>query len=175
MNWHNLILISLLFFEPGLIKDRIVLPGGWRYPTVDELSEVPGRKESPSKYTKAVADFNGDGINDEAYLLKSTTFNGQGLLVRLSDKRNGYKWLQLDTIDWGKEKPEVKLSVGVDIAPPGEYETVYGKGYFENPKGEPEVLRLERPAINYFQFESANSFFYWDNKTEKFMRIWISD
>jgi len=65
--------------------------------------------------------------------------------------------------------------MGVDIVKPGHYKTACGKGYFECEKGEPEVLKLKQPAIDYFRFESANSFFFWDCNTNSFKRIWISD
>jgi hypothetical protein len=169
-------LLFLIFLVmPSYAKDKIALPEGWRYPTAEEWSDEPGRKDSPTKYSKAVADFNGDGINDEAYLLKSTKFSGEGLLVYLSDKQKGFRWVVLDTIDWGKEYPKVSLSMGVNVAKPGLYKTACGKGYFECAKGEPEVLKLKRPAIDYFKFESANSFFYWGDKANSFKRIWISD
>ena len=65
--------------------------------------------------------------------------------------------------------------MGINTVKPGEYKTVCGKGYFKCEKGEPEVLKLKRPAIDYFKFQSANSFFFWDDKTGDFKRIWISD
>ncbi len=175
MYWLNIIFVSLLLVKPAIAKDEIMLPEGWRYPSPSELSAEPARNDSPTKYSKAVADFNGDGIVDEAYLLKSTKFSGEGLFVRLSDKRIGFKWVELDIIDWGKEYPKVDLSMGIDIAKHGKYKTACGKGYFECNEGEPEVLNLKQPAINYFRFESANSFFVWDNKTRRFNRIWMSD
>jgi hypothetical protein len=170
-----IVLLFLLLTVPSYSKDKITMPDGWRFPTAEELSDDVNRKDSPTKYAKAVADFNGDGINDEAVLLKSTKFSGEGLFVRLSDNQNGFKWIELDVIDWGKKYPKVNLSMGIDIAKPGEYKTACGKGYFECKEGEPEVLKLRRPAINYFRFESANSFFVWDEKTTGFKRIWISD
>ena len=169
------ILFLILLVTPSFAKDNIVLPEGWRYPTTAELSDEPGRKDTPTKYIKVVADFNGDGIDDEAYLVKSTKFSGEGLLVRVSDKQKGYMWLTLATIDWGKKYPNVNLSMGIDIVKSGEYNTACGKGYYECEKGEPKVLKLKRPAINYFKFESANSFFFWDDKTAKFKSIGISD
>ncbi len=114
----HLIVISFLLTSVSYAGEKISLPDGWRFPTEDELTYV-SRKQSPVKYSKAVADFNGDGINDEAALLKSTKFSGEGLFVRLSDKQKGFKWIELDVIDWGKEYPKVDLSMGVDIAKPG--------------------------------------------------------
>jgi len=167
-------MIYLLIASASYAGEKATLPEGWRYPTEEELSYV-SRKESPTKYSKAVADFSDDGINDEAFLLKSTKFSGEGLFVRISDKRGGFRWLELDVIDWGKKYPKVDLSMGIDIANHGEYKTACGKGYFACKEGEPDVLKLRRPAIDYFRFESANSFFVWDDKTASFKRIWMSD
>jgi hypothetical protein len=84
-------------------KNNFPLPDGWRFPTSNELSDDSLRNDSPFKYSKAIADFNGDGINDEAYLLKSKKYSGEGLFVRLSVSKKGYEWIMLDTIDRGKE------------------------------------------------------------------------
>jgi hypothetical protein len=65
--------------------------------------------------------------------------------------------------------------MGIDTVTTGDYKTACGKGYWECKKSEPEILNLKHVAINYFKFESANSFFYWDDKTGSFKRIWISD
>ena len=175
MHWLSLLFISFFIVNTAVAQEKITLPDSWRYPTAEELSEEPGRKDSPTKFTKAVADFNGDGINDEALLLKSTKFSGEGLFVRLSDKQKGFRWVKLDVIDWGTKYPKVNLSMGIATAKPGEYKTACGKGYFECKEGEPEVLKLKRPAIDYFKFESANSFFVWDDKLGSFKRIWMSD
>ena len=77
----NLILAYLLIASAAYAGSEITLPEGWRFPTEEELSYV-SRKDSPTKYARAIADFNGDGINDEAYLLKSTHISGEGLFVR---------------------------------------------------------------------------------------------
>ena len=106
--------------------------------------------------------------------MKSTKFSGQGLLVKLSEG-NKYIWIVLDTINWGEKYPHVDLSMGISKVSPGEYETACGKGYFECGPDEPEVLVLKLPGIDYFRFASANSFFYWDNASKSFKRIWISD
>ena len=45
------------------------------------------RAESPTRFAAATADFNGDGRLDEALLLKSTTFSGEGLWVYLSGRK----------------------------------------------------------------------------------------
>lgn len=152
------------------------LPEGWRFATKDELKTPPinWREESPSKFTKAEADFNGDGKTDIAYLAKSTEYSGQGLLVRLSSK-NKYEWLVLDEIKWGAEYPNVDLSMGIEIAEPQNMKTACGKGYWECSGIEKPEITLKNPGINYYKFASASSVFYWDSTRMKFIRIWTSD
>jgi hypothetical protein len=71
---------------PALAEEE--LPKGWRFATYDEFKTPPinWRDESPSRFTQAEADFSGDGKTDIAYLVKSTRYSGQGLLVKLSEK-----------------------------------------------------------------------------------------
>jgi hypothetical protein len=65
--------------------------------------------------------------------------------------------------------------VGIDIVQPGEYRTACGKGYWKCGEGEPDKLTLDRPAISFFNFERASSFFFFDSATRSFLRIPISD
>jgi hypothetical protein len=69
--------------------------------------------------------------------------------------------------------------MGVEVLPPGAYrytcverdnDCVATPGANEN---ERPTMTLERPAISYFRFESAASFFYWEQGG--FVRVWISD
>ncbi|MFB2863414.1 hypothetical protein [Aeromonas sp. MdU4] len=150
------------------------LPEGWRMPTAQELADEPLRNESPTKYSTAEGDFNGDGKTDYAFLLKSTKFSGEGLWVKLSTA-NGDEWIVLEQTDWGKEYPNVNLAMGIDLADKGRYTTLCGKGYWTCEKGEPETLTLENPSIHYFKFASSDSVFFWNKKSKKFDRVWLSD
>jgi hypothetical protein len=93
-----------------------------------------------------------------------------GLFVTLSSQKR-VDPLLLEAID-GKQR--IKL-MGIDVAKPGTYKTACGKGYWACERGEPAVLKLKFPAINFFRFGSGNSYFVWDTKTKKFKRIWMSD
>ncbi len=153
------------------------LPPGWRFPSAKEIAE-PARKDNPSAYAKAVADFNGDGVDDEAILLKSVRFSGEALWVRLSGGNHQFTWVKLDEIDWGKQYPNVDLSMGIDVLPPG----VYAYGCFDGAKecnfGPDESrpkLNLHNPSLAYYKMESAGSLFFWSKKHKRFMRVWISD
>jgi hypothetical protein len=39
----------------------------------------------------------------------------------------------------------------------------------------PDKLTLDRPAVSFFNFERASSFFFFDSATRSFLRIPISD
>lgn len=117
------------------------------------------------------ADFNGDGIKDEAWLLKNKKKNKYGLFIFLGSKSGDRKIFKL------AEYPirEQIVSMGIVLLEPNTYETACGKGYWDCAPGEPEKLILEKPGIDLFQFESADSLFYWNSKKGNFKRIWLSD
>jgi hypothetical protein len=143
---------------------------GWRAPTTSELSDdFAWRKENANLYLKAKADFDGDGKEDEASLLINDKENKMGLFVTLFSQ--GKKSILLETI---KDKKNI-IGMGIKSAKSGKYKTACGKGYWDCKKGEPAELNLRMPAMDLFQYESANSFFVWDSKIKKFKRIWMSD
>ncbi|HXX35768.1 MAG TPA: hypothetical protein VEM15_14965, partial [Thermodesulfobacteriota bacterium] len=127
------------------------------------------RREDPNLYLTAKADFDGDGKEDEAFLLINVNENKIGLFVQLSSYPE--KKIQLDEI-----QNRAWLDVmGVTVVKPGNYKTACGKGYWACEKDEPPALNLKLAAIDYFKEGSANSFFVWDVKKKKFNRIWMSD
>lgn len=65
--------------------------------------------------------------------------------------------------------------MGIGLVKPGKFKTACNKGYWGCVPGEPEDLSLTTDAIDYFMFESANSFFFWDSRNNVFKRIWMSD
>ena len=145
---------------------------GWRYPAesdyIDDWKEF--RKEVPVPF-HVQADFNGDGLIDDAWILIRTKGKGWGLFVFMGQPSNSKKIIQLDD----NPNNDYPQRMGIALAKPDKYKTACGKGYFECEKGEPAVLDLKQPGIDYFVYESANSFFYWEKKTNSFKRIWISD
>jgi hypothetical protein len=151
------------------------LPKDWRLPTKAELADNE-RNESPTRYAAAKADFNGDGREDEALLLKSSTFSGEGLWVRLSSPSSKSTWVKLDEINWGPEYPTVDLAMGIEVAPPGKYPYACFDDDKECDFGNdrPEIA-LKRPSLVHFKFGSASSMHFWSDKDRKFRRIWTSD
>ncbi|MGH8677807.1 MAG: hypothetical protein ACREUQ_05580 [Burkholderiales bacterium] len=136
------------------------------------------RLDSPTRYTQADGDFNGDGIVDQAYVLKSTRFSGEALWVWLSTPSGGHRWIQLDQIKWPKEYSSVGLAMGVERQEPG----VVAYACFDSAKncdfgpaeGRPK-LKLRDASLVYFKPESAASLYFWSNKHSLFIRVWLSD
>jgi hypothetical protein len=155
--------------------EQIVPPNGWRFPTQKELSDKE-RSGSSTKFAVASADFNGDGIDDQAFIFKSTKFSGQGLLVRLSDTKSGYRWITLDQINWGPKYPDVNLDMGLETLPPGthEYLCVVTGNDCIRPEKDRLKMKTKTASILYYRFGSAASMFFWDTKSKNFVKAWLS-
>jgi hypothetical protein len=148
------------------------LPKDYRYPTDSDRTHdwEAFKKETPTPF-HARADYNGDGRDDDAWILLGTDGPGWGLFVFLSTPSGSPTVLTLD-----RNKGDVPAqTMGVGVTPKGSYPTACGKGYWACEKGEPETLHLTLPAINYFKFESADSVFWWNSESKQFIRTWKSD
>lgn len=146
-------------------------PAGWKPATKSDYSDedLSFRKNQAPNHIEA--DFNGDGITDQAWILINTSKSFYGLFVFLGQKTGGHKML---TLDEHKRETE-KLFMGISLLEPGHYKTACGKGYWECKDDETQILNLITPGINFFAFESANSVFYWNSRENEFKRIWMSD
>jgi hypothetical protein len=68
--------------------------------------------------------------------------------------------------------------MAVEVAPPG----IHAYGCFDGakdcnfgPHEQRPKLKLRDPAIVYYKPESAGSMYFWSNKHNRFMRVWLSD
>ena len=153
-------ILFLLIIPFGLSARDI---SSWRTPGQNDLGQDSSwRMEDPDLYLIAKADFDGDGKEDVAHLLINDKENKVGLFVRLSSRKKAEPLL-LEEID---DKNTIEI-MGVEVAKPGAYRTACGKGYWPCEKGEPAQLRLHRAAIDFFRFESANSYFIWRASKEE--------
>jgi hypothetical protein len=140
----------------------------WRKPTAAEIGQT-WRNQSPHHYAEVSADFDGDGRPDQARLMVATSGRQAALVVELGDSPAHEIVLDLlDDVAWLD-------TMGIDVVAPGKYPTACGKGYWKCERAEPAELTLHRPAIDYFRFESANSYFVYDSEAQRFQRIWMSD
>ena len=145
----------------------------WRYPSERDITGdwQDSRQEGREFYT-FTADFNGDGERDEAWILIKKDDSEWGLFVFLSTEDGEWRIIELVRYKMTEMIPQ---GMGIWPAPPGSYETACGKGYYKCDRNEPEAIKLKNPAIDFFRFQSANSFFVWDRDSDEFERIWISD
>ena len=151
-------------------------PSGWRFPCESDYSGAwKAYQYNQSKPFHVEGDFNRDGLRDDAWILFSTESRSFGLFAFVSGKDGTYKSIRLSTNHHDNGPKVVPQSMGIRLAIPKEYITACGKGYRDCEQGEPEVLRLGMPSIDYYQFEGANSIFWWDNEAKTFNRTWISD
>jgi hypothetical protein len=145
------------------------VPEGWRQPTASEATES-WRRKSATKYLVVRGDFDGDGKPDTALLLVNGAGSKFALFILLASDRH---WQQVG------EENDVKLldSMGISLVKPGRYETACGKGYDDSfcAHGEPDYLKLSKPAVDMFVQESADSIVYWDSKAKQFRDIQMSD
>lgn len=118
-----------------------------------------------------IADFNGDGLGDQAWILIKIDGSEYGLFAFLGKKSGGYRVLVLDEV----KKESKYLNMGISMMPEGEYPTACAKGYGRCSEDQPKAVKFKYPGINYFVFESANSVCYWDDTAQGFKEIWMSD
>lgn len=167
--YKTLCIVVLVLLTPLPLSAQDI--PGWRVPRQSELADDLGwRKEDPNLYLMGKADFDGDGREDVARLLINDKEDKMGLFVTLSSRKKPEPLL-LEAMD---DKQTIEI-MGIGIVKPGTYKTACGNGYWPCKNGEPAVLRLKNPAIDFFRFESANSYFVWAKETKQFRRIWMSD
>lgn len=148
------------------------LPKGWRITTQNELTDNV-RRESPTRYSTAEGDFNGDGVMDSAFLLRRASRANEGLWVYLSQADGSFRWVKL------QDYPATSGSdsgMGIASSKPG----VHSYGCFCDAnecnlgKVRPK-LQLRDPAIELFKIESAASMYFWSRSQEKFLCVVLSD
>jgi len=146
-------------------------PDGWRYPGEPDFNGpwLDFRDKIPNPF-HVKADFNGDGEDDDAWIMIRVDNSGWGLFVFMGDNDG-----QVRIIKLMDEPGRSYSSFGIELVQPGAYETACGKGYWDCAPGESAVIVLKRPGINFFKYESANSFYFWDDEEEEFKSVSISD
>lgn len=167
----------LILLAGGALSAHGDLPAGWRVPRAGELAD-PMRQASQTRHAQAVADFNADGRDDAAFLLKSEKNGDEALWVHLSQGERGYRWIELDRIGWGAKTASADLSMAIEVEPPG----VVAYGCFDGspdcnfgPESQRPKLKLSAPSLMYFRLGSAASLYFWSNSKQRFLRVWLSD
>jgi beta-lactamase regulating signal transducer with metallopeptidase domain/ankyrin repeat protein len=148
-------------------------PRGWDSPGPEVMRANPMRAGSPSLYTEARADIDGDGREDHAALFVAADRSREGLFVKLSSRRSG-QWQLAASTD--RDPGLDGLHMGIAIEAPGTYQAACTRGVGAPcaPGATTEVV-LAQSAIAFFAFESARSLVYWDGVAGELRQVWTSD
>lgn len=145
----------------------------WRFPDDADITyDWEIYRQDGSEFFTVTEDFNGDHKQDEAWFLIKNDDSEWGLFVFLDAHSKDPEIVELDRTKMSECPPQC---MGIALAPWGYQVTLCGKDYFECDLSEPKIINLKLPAIDYFRFESANSYFAWNKELDSFERIWISD
>ena len=158
------------------VQTKFEVPYGYRLPT---KSDITGDWKQFNAPNHLEADFNGDGIKDEAYILpKEGSKLGYGVFVSINKANGG--------IQTGRKFQMFKLTSRDDMQPqsfaielenPSNeiWETACGKGYWECEIGEPAEFQIKNPSIMFCYIESACTMYMWDSDKLSFKEIQFSD
>jgi hypothetical protein len=165
------LLILVLSLAPTTLAGQRP-PKGWRFPIEsDYVGEWKDFRERLPVPFHVKADFTGDKIADDAWILIRSDNKGWGLFVFLGRRSGKAKIVQLDN----HPEDSSPQKMGIALARPGDHKTACGKGYYECKRSEPEMLRLKNPGIEYFYHEVSSSIFYWSKSANRFKQVLISD
>jgi len=176
-NWYSLMgetraRAALTKPFPTSLRATVTPPNGYRFPTEADYRGdwLEFRKQLPVPF-HAEADFNGDALPDDAWILLRRDDPGWGVFVFLGRRLGSPRLMTLEEVSG-----DVPIHRhGISVVPPGRYQTACGKGYWDCKADESESLTFKLPAINFFVYESANSYFWWDPRAEAFKQTSISD
>jgi len=162
--------VCLVLVIAGTASAQTAPPPGLRFPSEADrsLAWSAFADEVPEPW-HATADFDGNGLPDIAWILLSDMGTEWSLCVFLN--RNGG---QSDVVELDSGRGPAQF-YGIAVAVPDEYLTACGKGYWPCATDEPPQLDLSLPALNFYVFESANAFFWWNSEVSRFEQTWMSD
>jgi hypothetical protein len=183
---RNLLLAVLVL--GSISNGSPVLPDGWILPKHSAFDGA-WRKSNPSRYLKAGADLDCDGIEDSVFILQPVKGPGMGLFAFLQDAKGSYKPKLLfdsrkDGADLkGRSESEInkvqfwyRSLFGIKAVERGIYPTACGRGYRECGKSEKRKVEMACGGIDFFPFgEGGNINFYWDRGRKKFLSAVMGD
>jgi len=163
----SLLLSSLLLSS---LSAQVQPPPGWRFPNKNDVKDDWEAYKSPAH---VVADFNGDGLQDEAWILLRQNNQGWGVFVFLGTKQGAPQIIKLVAPPqaWPAQR------FGISLAQPSRknWKTVCGKGYYVCKPGEPEEIQITLPSIEFCYIDSACSVYMWNVKANAFSKYQMSD
>lgn len=163
-----LALIALMTSEV-VAEPHSLAVSGWRNPTPAELGTAEDqqwREVDPARYLFLIGDFDGDGKPDEARLMVRGDGKAFGLFVKLAAR---------DAVVKLDEFPDIKMlpSMGIKRVAPAEYPTACARG-LDCAEDEPRYIRVTHDAIDYFQHDVVDRYYYWSDSRHAFAQVGIN-
>jgi hypothetical protein len=159
----------------GIKQLSFEVPEGYRLPTKNDVFGDWERFDAPNHLK---ADFNSDGIEDEAYILpRKGSDVGYGAFVSMSKVNKniqaGHEF-QMFKLIYGDMSPQ---SFAIELAEPSNetWKTACGKGYWDCGIDEPDEIKITRPSIMFCYIESACHIYLLGEDRESFKKIALSD
>jgi hypothetical protein len=164
------LLIGIFTILAPSISAQVQPPPGWRFPQKNDIKDDWEVYKFP---VHIVADFNGDGFRDEAWILLRQADSGWGLFVFLGAKQRNPHIIKLVDASEGTQPQRYSISLaGVSRK---KWRTACGKGYFACKPGEPTEIEITLPSIEFCYTESSCSIFLWNLKANAFSKYQMSD
>jgi len=163
----NVFLLIALMSSAAVAQSLRAQP--WRNPTAAELGtpeEQKWRQDDPARYLVMIGDFDGDGKPDEARLMVRGDGKAYALLVKLAAHDAPIK---LDEFPNMKKLP----SIGIKRVAPAEYPTACARG-IDCAEDEPRYIRVTHDAIDYFDHDVADRYYYWSDVRHAFAQVGIT-
>jgi hypothetical protein len=141
----------------------------WRTPTTSDLGapeDQKWREADPARYLVVTGDFDGDGKLDEARIVVRGDGKAFAIVVKLASRKVTIK---LD------EFPDIKTltSTGIKRVAPASYPTACAKGY-DCAEDEPRYISVKHDAIDYFQHDATDRYYYWNDARHAFAQVGIN-
>lgn len=158
------------------VQTKFEVPYGYRLPT---KSDITGDWKQFNAPNHLEADFNGDGIKDEAYILpKEGSKLGYGVFVSINKANGGIQTgrkFQMFKLTSRDDMPPQSFAIELQKPSNKIWETACGKGYWECKIGEPAEFKIKNPSIMFCYIESACTMYMWDSDKLSFKEIQFSD
>jgi hypothetical protein len=165
----NVLMLIALTTSAALAQAQSRQIEGWRNPTAAELGspeEQQWRDADPARYLVLRGDFDGDGKPDEARLMVRKDGKAFALFVKLAAHDTA---LKLD------EFPDIKMlpAMGIKRVAPDTYPTACARG-IDCAEDEPRYIRVTHDAIDYFQHDVVDRYYYWNDVRHAFAQVGIT-
>lgn len=164
----SLLSIFLLLISSEIIAEATI-PAGWRLTVRNDYSAEEQQNFGNKIPNQVEADFNGDGIEDHAWLLLERHHTIYALVIALSTTGKDYQEIILHSNNFSGLMP-----MGIALLPPTTVQVLCEKND-DCGKNNKKPFKLPLPGLQYFMFESGASVFYWNEAKHQFERIWLSD